>query len=63
MSEQELKLHVPAASRQAVQREIKQLEATRIRLHAMYFDTPERNLRVRASPSGYARKAATGCRR
>ena len=44
MSEQELKLHVPAASRQAVQREIKQREATRIRLHAMYFDTPEQNL-------------------
>ncbi|MBR8653222.1 CYTH and CHAD domain-containing protein [Achromobacter sp. Marseille-Q0513] len=44
MSEQELKLHVPAASRQAVQREIKQREATRIRLHAMYFDTPEREL-------------------
>ena len=44
MSEQELKLHVPAASRPAVQREIKQREATRIRLHAMYFDTPEREL-------------------
>ena len=44
MPEQELKLHVPAASRQAVQREIKQREATRIRLHAMYFDTPEREL-------------------
>jgi inorganic triphosphatase YgiF len=44
MSEQELKLHVPAASRQAVLREIKQREATRIRLHAMYFDTPEREL-------------------
>lgn len=44
MSEQELKLHVPAASRQAVQREINQREATRIRLHAMYFDTPEREL-------------------
>ena len=44
MSEQELKLHVPTASRQAVLREIKQREATRIRLHAMYFDTPEREL-------------------
>lgn len=44
MSEQELKLHVPTASRQAVLREVKQREATRIRLHAMYFDTPEREL-------------------
>jgi triphosphatase len=44
MSEQELKLHVPAATRQAVQKEVKQREATRIRLHAMYFDTPEREL-------------------
>lgn len=44
MSEQELKLHVPAATRQAVQNEVKQRDATRIRLHAMYFDTPEREL-------------------
>ena len=44
MSEQELKLHVPAATRQAVQQEVKQRDATRIRLHAMYFDTPEREL-------------------
>lgn len=44
MSEQELKLHVPTASRQAVLREVKQREATRLRLHAMYFDTPEREL-------------------
>ncbi|AZS81579.1 CYTH and CHAD domain-containing protein [Achromobacter sp. MY14] len=44
MSEQELKLHVPAATRQAVLKEVKQREATRIRLHAMYFDTPEREL-------------------
>lgn len=44
MSEQELKLHVPTASRQAVLREIEQRESTRIRLHAMYFDTPGREL-------------------
>ena len=60
MPEQELKLHVPAASRQAVQREIKQREATRIRLHAMYFDTPERELARRASRSACGWKAATG---
>ena len=59
MPEQELKLHVPAASRQAVQREIKQREATRIRLHAMYFDTPERGWRGRASRSACGWKAAT----
>ena len=35
---------MPTASSQAVLREIKQREATRIRLHAMYFDTPEREL-------------------
>lgn len=44
MSEQELKLHVPAASRKALEQEIRQRDATRIRLHAMYFDTPEREL-------------------
>ncbi|OZI17361.1 inorganic triphosphatase [Bordetella genomosp. 7] len=44
MSEQELKLHVPAASRQAVQREMRDGKATLVRLHAMYFDTPGREL-------------------
>ncbi|WP_454688503.1 CYTH and CHAD domain-containing protein [Achromobacter aloeverae] len=44
MSEQELKLHVPAASRKALEQEVKQRDASRIRLHAMYFDTPDREL-------------------
>lgn len=44
MSEQELKLHVPAASRQAVEHAIKQGQAQQIHLHALYFDTPEREL-------------------
>ncbi|WP_407848194.1 CYTH and CHAD domain-containing protein [Bordetella petrii] len=44
MSEQELKLHVPAAARRPVQDEIRQRDATRIRLHALYFDTPAREL-------------------
>ena len=44
MSEQELKLHVPAAARRALEREIKQPDAQRIRLHAIYFDTPRREL-------------------
>jgi inorganic triphosphatase YgiF len=44
MSEQELKLHVPMASRAGVERELKQAGAERVPLHAMYFDTPEREL-------------------
>lgn len=44
MSEQELKLHVPASARRAVLQEVRQRDATRIRLHAMYFDTPAREL-------------------
>jgi len=44
MSEQELKLHVPAAARRAVQQEIRQGNATLVRLHALYFDTPDREL-------------------
>src|SRR5690606_17761489 len=44
MSEQELKLHVPAAARRAVQNEVQQGNASRIRLHALYFDTPDREL-------------------
>ena len=44
MSEQELKLHVPATARRAVQNELRQGNATRLRLHALYFDTPDREL-------------------
>ncbi|MBO1113218.1 CYTH and CHAD domain-containing protein [Bordetella petrii] len=44
MSEQELKLHVPAAARRAVQNEVRQGNASRVRLHALYFDTPGREL-------------------
>ncbi|ARP79883.1 inorganic triphosphatase [Bordetella genomosp. 8] len=44
MSEQELKLHVPAAARANVERELRQAGAERVPLHAMYFDTPEREL-------------------
>jgi inorganic triphosphatase YgiF len=44
MSEQELKLHVPMASRAGVERELKQAGAERLSLHAMYFDTPGREL-------------------
>jgi len=44
MSEQELKLHVPAVARKSVEQEVRQRDATRIHLHAMYFDTPDRQL-------------------
>jgi len=44
MSEQELKLHVPPSARRAVLQEIRQGEASSIRLHALYFDTPSREL-------------------
>jgi triphosphatase len=44
MSEQELKLHVPLTSRRSVEREVRSKDATTVRLHAMYFDTPEREL-------------------
>ncbi|MBV7483710.1 CYTH and CHAD domain-containing protein [Bordetella sp. BOR01] len=44
MSEQELKLHVPAVARRAVQQDIRQGNASRIRLRALYFDTPGREL-------------------
>ncbi len=44
MSEQELKLHVPRAARAAVRRELELGKATRIRLQALYFDTPAREL-------------------
>src|SRR5690606_22774428 len=36
--------HVPAAARRPVQDEVRQRDATRIRLHALYFDTPGREL-------------------
>ncbi|VFR30251.1 Adenylate cyclase [plant metagenome] len=44
MSEQELKLHVPAPARAGIEREIARGTATRVRLHALYFDTPDREL-------------------
>jgi inorganic triphosphatase YgiF len=44
MSEQELKLHVPSSAAAGLQRELRKRGATRIRLHALYFDTPEREL-------------------
>jgi len=44
MSEQELKLHVPPTAGAAVQQELRKRAATRVRLHALYFDTPEREL-------------------
>jgi inorganic triphosphatase YgiF len=44
MSEQELKLHVPSASGTAIAQELRKRGATRVRLHALYFDTPEREL-------------------
>lgn len=44
MSEQELKLHVPAKARAAVSKELTQQPVTRVRLHALYFDTPTRAL-------------------
>jgi inorganic triphosphatase YgiF len=44
MSEQELKLHVPQSARRSVEREIRQKDATTIRLRAMYFDTPDREM-------------------
>jgi inorganic triphosphatase YgiF len=45
MSERELKLHVPAKSRKAMERDVRQGgSAQLVRLHAMYFDTPHRAL-------------------
>ena len=44
MSEQELKLHVPTAHAAAITRELLGHGATRVRLRALYFDTPEREL-------------------
>ncbi|AHV91230.1 CYTH and CHAD domain-containing protein [Bordetella holmesii] len=47
MSEQELKLHVPARAVEGIKQDIAERQATRLPLRAMYFDTPEREL-VRA---------------
>jgi len=44
MPEQELKLHVPARARAGVEKELKQHPVTQVRLHALYFDTPQREL-------------------
>lgn len=44
MSEQELKLHVPAHARAGIAKELTQQPVTRMRLHALYFDTPSRAL-------------------
>lgn len=44
MSEQEVKLNVPPAARAGVQREMSRGDARGIHLHAMYFDTPSREL-------------------
>lgn len=45
MQEQELKLNVPVAARKAIVAQLKALSAEpRIRLRAMYFDTPDREL-------------------
>lgn len=44
MSEQEVKLNVPSAARAGVQREMSRGDARGIHLHAMYFDTPSREL-------------------
>jgi len=44
MPEQELKLHVPPSARAAVGREVRQGQAQSMRLRALYFDTPDREL-------------------
>lgn len=44
MLERELKLHVPAAKRTAMENSLRQRGATEITLHACYFDTPGRDL-------------------
>ncbi len=44
MSEQELKLHIPHSARAGVERELKRGAVTRVRLRALYFDTPSREL-------------------
>ena len=44
MSEQEVKLNVPPAARAGVAREMSRGDSRSIHLHAMYFDTPSREL-------------------
>jgi triphosphatase len=44
MLERELKLHVPAAGRGGLEKDLKQLGAAEIALHACYFDTDNRDL-------------------
>lgn len=44
MSEQELKLHVPSASRNGIQRAMQRGAVKHLRLRAQYFDTPGRSL-------------------
>ncbi|AZV92827.1 CYTH and CHAD domain-containing protein [Kerstersia gyiorum] len=44
MSEQELKLHVPASARAGVEKELARGATETIALHALYFDTPTREL-------------------
>lgn len=44
MSEQELKLHVPAHAREAISASMKKSKAETIALRALYFDTPDRQL-------------------
>ena len=44
MSEQELKLHIPSTARASVARDLNRGAVTRIRLRALYFDTPTREL-------------------
>lgn len=44
MSEQELKLHVPPVHAAAIARELLDRGARRVKLRALYFDTPEREL-------------------
>jgi inorganic triphosphatase YgiF len=44
MLERELKLHVPAKARTAIEKELRAAKARRIALHARYYDTAEREL-------------------
>jgi len=44
MSEQELKLHVPHESHQAIARPLERGKSTTIQMRALYFDTPTREL-------------------
>ncbi len=44
MSEQELKLHVPASAAAQIEKTLKKAKCETISLRAMYFDTPDREL-------------------